>query len=250
MRPKIISPLLILLAPILLMGLTACGVSQASDTAPSGPRGNPENGRRLEQMGAISALVTPTPYIQPAPTVRIVGTPTPLPPIEPTPIDLESTIAQAVEAALAAQAAATPTATEAPEPASTPIPSTPTPAPTATPLPPTPTPFRATPTPRPRIVWQEADRWTGNKILITNNFRVRADEWRITWTAQPGPVEFVFKIKLYNSNQMLKTVVIDETNPEPNSLVFGRPDDYDYTDYYLVIVAHQPYTVIVEELIR
>ena len=34
------------------------------------------------------------------------------------------------------------------------------------------------------------------------------------------------------------------------SMVFGRPDDYDYTEYHLVIIAHQPYTVIVEELIR
>ncbi len=236
MRPKIISPLLILFAPILLMGLTACGELRASDTSPSGPWANPDNGKRLEQMGAISA---PTPYIQPTPTVQIVGTPTPLPPIEPTPIDLESTIAQAVEAALAAQAAATPTIPEAPEPASTPIPATPTPAPTATPR---------SPTPRPRLVWQEADRWTGNKILITNNFRVRTDEWRITWTTQPGTVEFAFKIKLYNSNQMLKTVVIDEINPEPNSMVFGRPDDYDYTEYYLVVIAHHPYTVTVEEL--
>ncbi len=239
MRPKIISPLLILFALILLMGLTACGVSQASDTAPSGPWANPDNGQRLEQMGAISALTTPTPYIQPTPTVQIVGTPTPLPPIEPTPIDLESTIAQAVEAALAAQAAATPTATEAPAPASTPIPSTPTPAPTATPR---------SPTPRPRIVWQEADRWTGDFLLTTNNFRVRADEWRITWTTQPGPTEDAFKIKLHNNNGTLNTVVIDEINPEPNSMVFGRPDDYDYTDYYLVIIGHHPYTVIVDEL--
>ena len=239
MRPKIISPLLILFAPILLMGLTACGVSQASNTAPSGPWANSENGRRLEQMGDSSALTTP--YIQPTPTVRITGTPTPLPPIEPIPIDLESTIAQAVEAALAAQAAATPTATEAPAPAAIPIASTPTPASTARPR---------SPTPRPRLVWQEADRWTGNFFLTTGNFRVRADEWRITWTNPPGPIEDAFKIRLHNNNGTLNTVVIDEINPEPNSMVFRRPDDYDYTDYYLVIISHQPYTVIVEELIR
>jgi hypothetical protein len=122
-------------------------------------------------------------------------------------------------------------------------------APTATPRSPTPTPFRATPTPRRPIVWQEVDRWTGDFLQTTTHFRVRADEWRITWTTQPG--ELAFKINLHNSNRELKTVVIDKINPEPNSLVFLRDGDrYDYNDFYLVIIGYQPYTVIVEELIR
>jgi hypothetical protein len=108
MRPKIISPWLILLAPMLFLGLTACGELRASDTAPDGPWANPQNGQRLEQMGAISALTTPTPYIQPTPTARITGTRTPLPPIEPTPIDLPpATVEVVVEATIAAIAPTT-----------------------------------------------------------------------------------------------------------------------------------------------
>ncbi len=54
---------------------------------------------------------------------------------------------------------------------------------------------------------------------------------------------------MYNNNHVLKTVVIDEINPELNSMVFRRDGDhYDYNDYYLVIKGYWPYTVIVEEL--
>lgn len=99
-------------------------------------------------------------------------------------------------------------------------------------------------------MWQETYRWTGDFLLKTNLFRVRSDEWRITWTTQPDPVE-AFEIHLYNNNNTLKTVVIDEVNPELNSMVFQRDgDQYDYNDYYLVIAGYRPYTVIVEELIR
>ena len=100
-------------------------------------------------------------------------------------------------------------------------------------------------------MWQEVDRWTGDFLQTTTYFRVRANEWRITWTTQPGPAELAFKINLHNSNRELKTVVVDEINPELNSMVFRRDGDrYEYNDYYLVILGHQPYTVIVEELIR
>jgi hypothetical protein len=50
-------------------------------------------------------------------------------------------------------------------------------------------------------------------------------------------------------NHALKTVVINEINPEPNSMAFRR-DSGVYTDYYLVIIAYQPYTVTIEELTR
>ena len=200
-----------------------------------------------------AALQTITP-------VPLVATQTPLPP--PT-----STVAPTLIPNTPTPTAG-PTSTAMPSPTPQPTPKPPatveavvgatiaaiaptTAAPTATPRSPTPTPFRATPTPRPRIVWQEVDRWTGNFFLTTNHFRVRADEWRITWTTQPDPVEDSFKIKLHNPNRTLKTLVIDEINPEPNSMVFRRAgDDHDYNDYYLVITTHQTYTVIVEELIR
>ena len=98
------------------------------------------------------------------------------------------------------------------------------------------------------MVWQETYRWTGDFLQTTTYFRVRADEWRITWTTEPNPVE-PFRINLHNKNHVLNTVVIDEINPELNSMVFRRDGDLsDYNDYYLVIVGYWPYTVIVEEL--
>ena len=164
---------------------------------------------------------TPTPTA--GPTSTAMPSPTPQPTPKPP-----ATVEAVVEATIAAIAPTTA-------------------APTATPRSPTPTPVRATPTPRPRIVWQEVDRWTGNFFLTTNHFRVRADEWRITWTTQPDPVEG-FKINLHNNNGTLKAIIIDEINSEPNSMVFRRDGDhYDYNDYYLVIIGYHPYTVIVEE---
>ena len=207
------------------MGSVACSLGQAEAALPN-PASTPYISWPVEATKQATAEAQPT-EAQPTPTAGPTSTaapsPTPQPPSKP-PAIVEAVVEATIE----------------------PIAPT-TVASTATPQSPTPTPIRATPTPRPRLVWQEADRWTGTKILTTGNFRVRADEWRITWATEPG--EFAFKIKLHNSNQMLKTVVIDEINPEPNSMVFRRPgDDYDYTDYYLVIIADQPYTVIVEEL--
>ena len=191
----------------------------------------------------VEAAIQATIEAQPEPTAGPTLTAPPTPTVAPTQ-DIAATIEAAVEATIVAMAppapapgtppvaGPAPTATVAP---ATPPTETPLPAPTATLSPPT-------LVPTPVIEWEEITQWTGGGILATDVFRVRFDQWRLTWVTQPGRVgDEKFQIQLYNLNGTLNTIAVDGVNLEPGSINLSGAGDY-----FLTIIAAQPYTITAE----
>ena len=187
----------------------------------------------------VEVAVQATTEAHPEPTAGPTATARPAPTVAPTE-NIAATIEAAVGATIVTMAPPTPT----PD-----TPTVATPAPTATvatETPPTQTPLPAPtetlPPPTQVIEWQEIIEWTGDGIRSTNVFRVRFDQWRLTWVTQPGRLgDERFQIQLYNLNGTLNTIAVDGVNLEPGSINLSGAGDY-----YLVIIAAQPYTITAE----
>lgn len=207
--------------------------------------GTPEPTPNIAQT--VEAAIQATTEAQPEPTASPTSIARPTRTVPPAQ-SIAATIEAAVEATIVAMAPPTPAATPSPDtpPATKPAPTAvmaPTARPTQTALPaPTATPSPPTLVPTQVIEWQEIRRWTGGGISSTGLFQVRFDQWRLTWVTQPGRQgDEKFLIRLYNANRTLNTTAVDGVNLEPGSINLSGAGDY-----YLVIIAAQPYTIAAE----
>ena len=195
----------------------------------------------------VEAAIQATTEAQPEPTASPTSIAPPTRTVPPAQ-SIAATIEAAVEATIVAMEPPTPAATPSPDtpPATKPAPTAtmaPTARPTQTALPaPTATPSPPTLVPTQVIEWQEIKRWTGDGISSTVLFHVRIDQWRLTWVTQPGRLgDEKFLIRLYNANGTLNTTAVDEVNPGTGSIDLSGAGDY-----YLAIIAAQPYTITAE----
>ncbi|MDA0988128.1 MAG: hypothetical protein O2783_03120 [Chloroflexi bacterium] len=96
----------------------------------------------------------------------------------------------------------------------------------------------------PSKTWHQVARWQGKATKNTETFQVTSNEWRISWTTEPGDFGALnFQIYVYLADGTLAGIAANVIGTDSDASVMRGAGQY-----YLTINTGQPYGITVDAL--